>query len=228
MKANYGTDAPGLVRVTLYVGLVVLALVVVGALAGTPSTIVSVLVGVALVSLIEGSLLLYSSKVAKVRERVRLIDACHLAGGETVLDVGCGRGLLLTEAARRLDTGAAIGIDIWNSEDQSGNEPEATLANARAEGVSDRVEVRDGDARDIPLPDESIDVVVSSMTLHNIRDIAGRAGAVREIDRVLRPGGRLVLLDMGKTDEYAQSLRDVGWADVHRSGRVWRMFPPTC
>lgn len=225
-RANYGVDAPGLVRVLLYVGVLVLALVAVGALVGTPSTIVSVLVGVALVCFIEGGLLLYSSKVAKLRERVRIIDACQLQGAETLLDLGCGRGLLLVEAARRLPDGKAVGVDIWSTEDQSGNFADATLANARAEGVEGRVEIRDGDARKLPFEDACFDHVVSSMVLHNIRDADGRAKAIGEIDRVLRPGGRLVLVDMAKTEEYTSVLTATGWTDVARGGRVWRMFPP--
>lgn len=66
------------------------------------------------------------------------------------MDVGCGRGLLLNAAARRLTPGKAIGIDLWQSVDQSGNRPEATLANARLEGVAGLVEVKTGDMRELP------------------------------------------------------------------------------
>src|ERR1035438_5167674 len=77
--------------------------------------------------------LVRSSKSGKRIVREQLIDGLALRGDETVLDVGCGRGLLLTSAARRLTTGKAIGIDLWQSDDLSGNRPEATLANAQAE-----------------------------------------------------------------------------------------------
>src|SRR3546814_15616519 len=65
-------------------------------------------------------------------------------------DLGCGHGLMLAGAAQRLLTGRVIGIDIWRSEDQARNSPEATLRNMRLEGVSERVEVRTADARDLP------------------------------------------------------------------------------
>lgn len=199
---------------------------VVGLFAGSPSTIASAAIGIALVALGEGGWMLYSSKVAKLRERVRIIDQAGLRESDTVLDVGCGRGLLLTEAARRVPHGLAVGIDLWSEEDQSGNRPEETAKNAVREGVADRVEIKTGDARDLPFGDELFDAVVSTMTLHNITEAAGREQALHEMVRVLRPGGRIVIVDMGKTDQYAATLNDAGLLGVERSPRVWRMFPP--
>jgi ubiquinone/menaquinone biosynthesis C-methylase UbiE len=166
-----------------------------------------------------------SNKVGKLRERDWLLDRLDLQGDETVLDVGCGRGLLLVAAARRLATGKAIGVDIWQGQDQSGNRPDATRANARAEGVADRVEITDGDARRLPFADDTFDAVVSNLVLHNIYNRTQRDGAVREIARVLKPGGRMGLLDIAHTAQYAQVLRDLGWPDVQRSGPHVRIFP---
>src|SRR5215213_3308709 len=73
----------------------------------------------------------WSSRIGKLRARDRLIDAIPWGGDETVLDVGCGRGLLYIAAAKRLTEGKAVGVDIWDASDQSGNSPEATLENAR-------------------------------------------------------------------------------------------------
>jgi Ribosomal protein L11 methyltransferase (PrmA) len=91
--------------------------------------------------------MLWSSTIGKLRPHDRLLDAIPWRGDETVLDVGCGRGLLLIAAAKRLTEGKAIGVDVWDASDQSGNSPQATLENARIEGVFGRVEVLDGDAR---------------------------------------------------------------------------------
>ncbi|MGZ8735479.1 MAG: class I SAM-dependent methyltransferase, partial [Acidimicrobiia bacterium] len=169
---------------------------------------------------------LFTSKVSKLRERVHIIDRAELQESDVVLDVGCGRGLLLTEAARRVAHGLAVGIDRWDEEDQSGNRPEETAKNAAREGVEDRVEIKTGDARDLPFGDAFFDAVVSTMTLHNIRDADGREQAVLEMVRVLRPGGRIVIVDMAKTEEYAATLNDAGLLGVERGPRVWRMFPP--
>jgi ubiquinone/menaquinone biosynthesis C-methylase UbiE len=170
-------------------------------------------------------LMVWTSKVGKLRARDRLLDTIPWRGDEMVLDVGPGRGLLLIGAAKRLRTGKALGVDIWRDEDQSGNLPEATWINARAEGVAERIELNDGDVRHLPLGDETCDVVVSSLTLHNIGRKAERAQAVREIARVLKPGGRLALLDFRHTHEYARVLYDTGWRDVQRSGRQFLPVP---
>src|SRR3954466_7668625 len=144
--------------------------------------------------------MLRSSKVGKLRARDELIGALPWCGDERVLDVGCGRGLLLIAAAKRLTTGKATGVDVWHSVDQADNRPEATWANARAEGVADRIEVHNADARQLPFPDNTFNVIVSSLVLHNIHGRIERAKAVREIARVLKPGGRVALLDVAHTD----------------------------
>src|SRR5204863_957440 len=110
---------------------------------------------------VTGLWMVYTSKIGKVRARERLLDRLTWTGGERVLDVGCGRGLMLIGAAKRLTAGKATGIDIWQAEDLSGNRPEATLLNAEREGVADRVEVETADMRDLPFPDGSFDVAVS-------------------------------------------------------------------
>ena len=176
--------------------------------------------------LYKAGMLLWSSKVGKLRERERLLNTIPWRGDEMVLDVGCGRGLLLIGAAKRLKTGKAIGVDMWRSEDLSGNRPEATWANARAEGVADRIEVKDGDAQHLPFADHSFDIVVSRLVVHNIRNQAGRENAIREIARVLKPGGRVAILDIFHTDEYAWVLRESGITEVERSARPFSIFPP--
>ena len=159
--------------------------------------------------------MMWTSKVGKVRDRERLLDRIPWTGRERVLDVGCGRGLMLVGAARRLTSGRATGIDIWQAEDLSGNRPEATLENARREGVAERVEVRTADMRTIPFEDGSFDVVVSSQAIHNIYDAAGRAKASGEIARVLAPGGRALLRDIRHLGDSRAALASHGVSDVH-------------
>jgi arsenite methyltransferase len=144
-----------------------------------------------------------------------------LSGDERVLDLGCGRGAVLLMAAEELTTGRAVGLDLWRSIDQSGNAEEVTLRNAAAEGVADRVELHTGDITDLPFPDGSFDVVVSSLAIHNIKSDAGRDKAISEAMRVLRPGGRLAVADILATKRYQAKLAELG-VPAQRSGLGWR------
>ncbi|MEV6346329.1 class I SAM-dependent methyltransferase [Actinoplanes sp. NPDC051851] len=142
----------------------------------------------------------------KFRVWDEILDGTGLRGDERLLDMGCGRGAVLIAAARRLPRGRAVGVDLW-SFDQSGNRPDATLANAAAAGVADRVEVQTGDMTALPFPDASFDVVTSAMAIHNIPSAEGRRHALDEAVRVLRPGGRLVIADPAPfTRRYAAHL----------------------
>ena len=137
---------------------------------------------------------LHTTLRGKLRIWERELDQAGLKGDEQLLDLGCGRGAVLIAAARRLPSGRATGADRWTV-DQSGNGPEATLANAAAAGVAGRVEVRTADMTALPFPDASFDVVTSAMAIHNIPSAEGRYRAVDEAMRVLRPGGRLLVAD---------------------------------
>ncbi|HEX5118401.1 MAG TPA: class I SAM-dependent methyltransferase [Pseudonocardiaceae bacterium] len=138
---------------------------------------------------------LHTTLRGKLRIWERELDRVGLNGDEQLLDLGCGRGVVLIEAARRLPSGHAVGVDLWTA-DQSGNRPEATLANAAAAGVADRVEVRTADMTELPFADGSFDVVTAAMAIHNIGSAEGRYRAVDEAMRVLRPSGQLIIADI--------------------------------
>jgi ubiquinone/menaquinone biosynthesis C-methylase UbiE len=130
----------------------------------------------------------------------------------------------MVAAAKRLTTGRATGIDIWSQVDQWDNRPENTARNARIEGVADRVEICDGDARNLEFPDESFDVVVSSVALHNIPEKAERDQAIREIIRVLKPGGQVAIYDINCASEYQQIFLASGMEQVKFTGQLfWHM-----
>ncbi len=223
-RADYGIDAPGVLRGLCIGGAIALIAGIITARASQAALtdVVSTwMLFVGLACLGTASIMLWSSKVGKFRMRDRLIDSIKWRGDEKVLDVGCGHGLLLIAAAKRLKSGKAIGVDIWSQVDQGSNRPEAAIENAQIEGVADRVEVRDGDARHLPFEDKSFDVVVSSLVLHNIRDRAGRDEAIREIARVLKPRGCIAIHDMAHLDEYAQVLQTSGLNKVAFSARMF-------
>ncbi len=121
-----------------------------------------------------------------------------LKPGETVLDVGCGCGMDLLLAARRVGArGRAIGIDM------TPEMLERAGAAAFAAGLS-HVELHRGEAQSIPLPSETADAVISNGVLNLTPD---KNEAFKEIARVLRPGGRLLLADIVVDSELSEGIR---------------------
>jgi len=169
------------------------------------------------------ALFIRTTRIGKFEVWAQILEGLRLRGDETLLDLGCGRGAVLLAAAKLLPKGRAIGVDIWRA-DQTDNSQQNTLRNAELEGVADRVEVRTADITDLPFDDNSVDVVVSSLVVHNISDPAARAKAISEAARVLRPGGRLAVADIWATRGHVQQLRDLGWTDARRRGLGWRMW----
>ena len=167
---------------------------------------------------------LYTTRRGKFQVWEEILDALHLGGDEHVLDMGCGRGAVLTAVARRLPNGRATGIDLWSTHDQSGNARDVTRRNASLEGVGDRVDIETGDMRALPFPDASFDVVVSSLAIHNIKGNADRQRAINEAYRVLKPGGRLVVADIRATAVYERALRALGASAIERRRLGWKFW----
>ena len=86
------------------------------------------------------------------------------------------------------------------------------------EGVADRVEVETGDITRLPFTDASFDAVISMSVIHNIHPQDMRDQALRELVRVLKPGGRIAIFDLLNTSRYADVLRRAGM-DVRSLGR---------
>ncbi len=167
---------------------------------------------------------LYTTRRGKFIEWDRILNHLDLRGDEGVLDMGCGRGAVLTAVACRLTTGRVTGVDIWSTKDQSGNAKDVTLHNASLEGVGDRIQIETGDMRSLPYPDATFDLVVSSLAIHNIRSNADRKRAIVEGFRVLKPGGRIVIVDIRATPLYAEALRALGASHVERRRLGWRFW----
>jgi SAM-dependent methyltransferase len=225
---DYGLDAPNLVRFFLIGGVLLLAVGLALVLLSMDwmTAVGSITFTFGVIFTIEGLLMIWSSRYGKLRARDRLLDGLGLTGQENVLDVGCGRGLLLIGAARRLPNGRAVGVDRWSQVDLSGNSASATLANAAAEGVTERVEVHEGDMRKMPFADASFDAVVASLSIHNIYSVERRREAILEMVRMLKPGGKVALMDFRHVREYAAGLLGAGMNDVKVSGLSFWIFPP--
>ena len=228
-KPNYGIDAPGVIRNLLLAGagLAAVGLFVPRLAVGHvvlqffPGFVYSG-AGCAL----GGLLMLLYAKVGKFKQRDRMLAKVTWTGAERVLDVGTGRGLLLIGAAKRLSTGHATGIDIWNAEDLSGNGPDALLKNVALEGVQEKTTVKSEDARQMSFPDASFDVVLSNLCIHNIYNREGRRKACLEIARVLSGGGVAVISDYKHVREYAKVFAEAGLLVNLHSPNWLTTYPP--
>lgn len=154
--------------------------------------------------------------------KARMLDELGLRPGHTVLDLGCGPGTDLTSLARAVTaTGTVIGVDS--------DRTAVDTARQRTAG-QDAVTVRLADIHDLPLPDRGADRARTDRVLQHVAD---PARALREIQRVLRPGGRLVMgepdwdtlavdhPDSGLSRAYTRFVTD----EVIRNARIGRQLP---
>ena len=121
-------------------------------------------------------------------------DLAQLQPGETVLDVGCGTGTLAMVAKERVGTtGRVSGIDASVQ----------MIARARRKAArrSLPIDFQVGLIEQLAFPDQSFDVVLSTMMMHHLPDDLKRQG-LAEIARVLKPGGRLLVLDFNRLEEH--------------------------
>ncbi|HEY9228319.1 MAG TPA: methyltransferase domain-containing protein [Gemmatimonadaceae bacterium] len=140
--------------------------------------------------------------------RERLAQLASLAEGESVLDVGCGTGSLAIAAKRRVGTRGTVSAVDASSE---------MIALARRKAAKARLDVGFHIARAeaLPFPDSSFDVVLSTLMMHHLPR-AVRECFVAEIRRVLRPGGRVLVVDFEKPADKRGGLI----SRFHRHGHV--------
>ncbi len=129
--------------------------------------------------------------------RQKQIDLAGIAPGESVLDVGCGTGTLAIAARQRVgQSGKVYGIDA---------SPEMTArARKKARNAGLQVVFETAAIEALPFPDATFDVVLSTVMLHHLPDAARHQG-IREIRRVLKPGGRLLAVDFGGSERQRHS-----------------------
>ncbi len=215
-RGSYGIDAP---YAATFIAVMTVAELVLAILSGKAWVFLPVLFLFAIVASC-----LYTTLRGKFVVWAELLDKLGLRGDERILDLGCGRGAVLLMAAQHLTTGRAVGVDLWRSVDQSGNSAEATQRNAIAEGVADRVELHTGDMMALPFADNSFELIVSSLAIHNISGRSGREKAINEAVRVLRSGGRLMIADIRGTRQHQVQLGKIGMSDVTRRRLGWRFW----
>lgn len=134
--------------------------------------------------------------------RAWTIDAAQIRAGDAVLDVGCGTGELTRVAKRAAgETGSVFGIDA---------SPEMIdVAREKATHEKLNIEFRLEPIEHLSFADNSFDVVLSSLMMHHLPAELKRAG-LQEIYRVLKPGGRIVIVDLkrpsGRLEQFMSHL----------------------
>jgi SAM-dependent methyltransferase len=149
-----------------------------------------------------------ASRLGQITDRLEEDLVLRLIGppaGLRILDVGCGDAALVVALAQR---GALVaGIDVDPNMLSAGH--------ARAAANCVAADLMQGDIRSLPFADDSFDIVLAVTVLCFVGDAAR---AVREMARVLRPGGRLVIGELGRWSLWAARRRVSGWL----GSRVWR------
>ena len=149
---------------------------------------------------------LFRGKLRELRQRTA--DLARIQPGEKVLDVGCGTGTLAMDIAPRVGAGGrVVGIDP--------GEQQIARARSKAARRSLSIDFKVGVIEHLDFPDQTFDVVLSTIMMHHLSDTLKRQG-LAEIARVLRspdpatgkPGGRLVIADFKRPEERpAQPVR---------------------
>lgn len=126
------------------------------------------------------------------RWRTRAIRSLGLTGHERVLDLCTGTGDLAIAAIRARPAAArVVGVDFAGAMLRVGD------GKLRRQGIADRIAMVQGDATRIPLADASVDAVTIGFGIRNVEDMAA---ACAELHRVLKPGGRLAILEFAVPD----------------------------
>lgn len=148
-----------------------------------------------------GTRLLFLGRSKAFRRRV--LDLALLKAGEGFLDIGCGPGRLVVEGCKRVGSlGGAYGVDL--------SPQMVKLARKKAHRDCPSADFRQASAQHLPFDDGFFDVVVSTFVMHHLPDEFERRIAFREIHRVLRKGGRIVIVDFAKPKGSGPAARGMG------------------
>jgi len=127
------------------------------------------------------------------------LDHAKPQPGETLVDLGSGRGLDVLKSARMVGaTGRAIGVDMTPAMLEVARSNAAKLKLDNADFIQAEIE-------SLPLPDASVDVVISNCTINHAPD---KAKVYAEIHRVLKPGGRFVVSDVLADNELPEHIKN--------------------
>lgn len=171
--------------------------------------------------------------------RHNVLELAELQPGEQVLDVGCGTGVMTRLATDIVGSeGKVIGVDPSNEMIQ--------VAKQGAAKAQSNAEFQTGVIESLPFKDEHFDLVLSSMMFHHLPPELKKSG-LEEMYRVLKPGGRLMIVDFGKPSSLlarwllfpwrndimvkdnlegriTEFIQNAGFLNVHHPRRQWHRF----
>ena len=140
----------------------------------------------------------------KADSEVQGMDILSKFQSPNILDIGCGTGRTAIKIAKSLPKGGHLnGIDIYNVNAISGNSLATVNRNAKLERVSDKTTFQYGSATEIPFEDNKFHIVNLSSVLHEVHDYESKERAMKEIHRVLKPKGVLLI---GEWNRYSWQL----------------------
>ena len=228
IKVDYGTDAPGVIRNLIFFAALGLLIVVLfpKVHVGIVTIDTTGLIWMSVYCALGAGLMLMYVKYGKFRHRDAMLNLATWRGDESVLDIGTGKGLLLIGAAKLLTTGKATGIDIWSETDLTDNAAVNTMYNATAEGVENKITVLSMNAAKMEFADESFDIILSNLCIHNIKRKGDRKNACIEIARVMKKGGIGLICDFIHIFEYRKVFKECGLKVSLCYGSWFTTFPP--
>nr|MDO8079466.1 class I SAM-dependent methyltransferase [Candidatus Freyarchaeota archaeon] len=144
-------------------------------------------------AIIIGLIFYESSSPLRVKRSIILVEFAEPKENSVMLDVGTGRGLVAITLAKACKNCKVTGIDTWSPlslSGVSGNTMENAQKNAEIEKVEHKVKFQQADARKLPFPDNTFDLVASHEVLDSI--VVGRDKVLKEIYRVTKRGGKFV------------------------------------
>jgi ubiquinone/menaquinone biosynthesis C-methylase UbiE len=152
------------------------------------------------------SLLKWGMREAAIK--ARLIERAHIQPGQRVLDLGCGTGTLAVMIKQSVPEAQVTGLD--------GDKQVLSIAKTKAEQANVHIQLDHGLAYELPYPDHSFDVVMSSLVIHHLTS-EDKAHSFKEVRRILRPDGWFHILDFGRPVDLL----------THAQALVFKMFEQT-
>jgi arsenite methyltransferase len=227
-KADYGQDMPGIIISSLLIGTIFIILA--GLLyhryvdGNSHQNLLMAIVFTTLAVLLFTISIagIWTSRYGKLILRDKVFNILTFNGSESTLDIGCGKGLLLIETAKRTPNGKATGADLWAKTVEYNYIAEMALENAKTEGVSDRVEVVTADVQAMPFGNNSFDMVMTSLMMHHVPDINK---ALNEMIRVTKPGGIILIADVN-SKRFVPMFKSLGLLKVESQYATRLFFMP--